>query len=537
MTISFTTAARLRPHACLLLILGLGPALAAQMPTGWNVQKPLGQDQPGPWFGFGLWSADQQGPAATLVDSLGLGNSITGNGFHLEGGLRAGKWDLAAEALGGRTPEGDTFLTLYRGHATWRSRERNGWELGLEREPLVWGYGLNGGYLLGEAARPFPRARVESPMRALHLWRVPLGTWGFQAFMGQMEAGRQLSTSLQNPRGNNDLYKTNGAPDAPFLNGYRLQATFGPNFEFYANYINLWGGTQDGHKVTEGYNFGEYLTSMFGLKDTLAEANADPSDPNPSPTPYKNKARSASNSDVGLRMRLRPLEGVLGAQTVHAYLSRGSKNIWWNPGLFLGNPIRYGWRDIREEARRLSETRLTGIWNNTGRYTAPNLTSPNDALGLLVTYPGLRLGLEYLDTADDPQAGVRSFTHYIYLSGFYTHGDPLGNAIAGEARTTTARIEADLTPRLTSTTLLHLGTRPFRDTLSLWQADHPDRFPAPERFWGFQQAVKWQFTRNAALDLGVAWQRHTAVDNLPGNDADAFRYHADVSYRWPAKAN
>lgn len=518
-----------------LLLLGLGSGLAAQMPPGWDAQLPLGQAEgsPSAWYGFGLWSADQHGGVATLDDSLGMGNAITGNGFHLEGGLRTQHWDLAAELMGGRKQGGGDFATLYRGHATWRSQDQGGWEAGLEREPLVWGYGLNGGYLLGDAARPFPRFRVESPMADLHLWRVPLGAWGFQAFMGRLENGAGVSPSIQDPLYSEARIAAQGDPQAPFLNGYRFQAKFGPDMEFYANYINLWGGTLNGVSMTQGYGIGDYLTSMFGLKDTLAESNLDPNDPNAVGT-YKNKARSASNCDVGFRMRIRPMEDLLRAETVHAYVSRGSKNVWWNPGTFFRNPPKYLAKDVSNEGQDLGQGRYSMLWNRTNHYAAPNLTSPNDTVGVLMDWSGVRLGLEYLDTVNNTSQGVRSFTHYLYLSGFYTYGDPLGNAVAGEARTTTARLEANYRPNLTGTTILQVGSRPFRDDLALWQAAYNLSGPVDDRFVGLQQTLKWQCTRRAALGLGSSWQHHSAVSNIPGNSANAFRYYADLTYRWPA---
>ena len=193
------------------LLLGVLP-LAAQVPAGWNQRAVLGAEMPdqGLWYGAGLWAGDHNGPQATLTDSLGLGNALTGGGFHLEAGYKAGRWDLAGEVLGDRTPQGQAYLTLYRSHVWYRGDR--GWQGGFEQEPLVWGYGLNGGYLLGEAARPFPRLRVESPMADLHLGRVPLGTWGWQAFMGRMDNHPVVSSSLQNPSWTNRVIAARGTP-------------------------------------------------------------------------------------------------------------------------------------------------------------------------------------------------------------------------------------------------------------------------------------------------------------------------------------
>ena len=151
-------------------------SLMAQVPGGWDRREPLASGAT-PWWGVGLWAADGQGPPATLIKSLGMGNGLTGAGFHLEGGIHAGNWDFAGEVLGNRDFQGAAYLTLYRSHAWWHGP--SGWQFGYEQEPLVWGYGLNGGYLLGESDRPVPKLRIESPMRHLGIGRVGLGTWGF----------------------------------------------------------------------------------------------------------------------------------------------------------------------------------------------------------------------------------------------------------------------------------------------------------------------------------------------------------------------
>jgi hypothetical protein len=528
----------MRPGTHLLLSLALASPLVAQMPPGWNRQLPLGAEQPEgvPWYGFGVWAADKHGPPAILADSAGLGNALTGTGFHLEAGLKRGNWDLAAEWLGVRSTTGANYLTLYRGHATWQNRLDPGWRFGLEMEPLVWGYGLNGGYLLGEAARPFPRVRMESPMTELRLFRrVPLGTWGLQAFLGRLESGNGINPSIQDPRFERKIADANGIPQAPFMTGFRLQAEFSDFMEFYANYINLFGGSLNGRNMLDGYGLADYLTAMTGLKDALAESSVEPN-AGTHGSPFKNKALSSSNADVGFRVRSRPLERWLGAEGVHGYVSRGSKGVWNNMGLFFRNPVKYGWRDIHTELKNAGGGRVNAIWNQSARYTSPNLATPNDAVGFLVAWQRVRLGLEYLDAVNGDTAGqgARTFTHYIYLAGFYRYGDPLGNSVAGEARTTTLRLETDLHPRLTTAALVRYGQRPFRDELDLWQVDHPGLNPVPNRFTGVQATLTWRVRPGTTLGAGAGWEHDSAVDNVIGAKADVFRWFGDLAWRWPA---
>jgi hypothetical protein len=526
----------MRHPVILVLSFGLGPALAAQMPPGWNLQAHLGAGQPegGPWYGGGAWAADKHGPPATLVDGVGLGNALTGTGFHLEGGLRFSKWDFAAEVLGVRSPTGMAYMTLYRGHAVRRSQGDDGWLAGFEMEPLVWGYGLNGGYLLGDAGRPFPRARVASPMVDLHPFNVPLGTWGFQVFVGRLENHRELSASVQDPLEQEALIQDQGDPQAPLLNGYRVQAEFSDFMEFYANYIDLWGGTLNGVSMLKGYNAGDALTAMFGLKDSLAEGKVDLNGTRDF-TGYKNKARSASNADVGFRIRSRPLERWLQADSVYGYVSRGSKSVWSTPGLFFGNPVRYMWRDLRTEFQRATQGRVNAIWNATARYTSPNLSNPNDAVGVLLAWPHFRLGLEYLDAVNTPTPAnyVRPFQNSIYLTGFYYYGDPLGSAIGGEARITTVRVETDFSSRWSGTTIGHWGTSPFRDDPTLWQQANPGLVPAFDRFYGLQQTLAWRLRPGWTWSGGASWEHHGAVGYVPGASANGFQYFTDLTFRWP----
>ena len=505
--------------------------LAAQLPPGWCRQEPLGQAGAPAWWGAGQWAGGGQGPPATLVDSLGLGNALTGAGVHLEGGCRAGSWDFAGEVLGVRE-DGASWLTLYRSHAWWRGQ--TGWQGGFEQEPLVWGYGLNGGYTLGEAARPFPRMRLESPYRRLSLFKVPLGSWGFQAFMGRLENHRVLSDSMQDSAWREVAIAGQGDPQAPLLTGYRVQALFGPHFTFYLNWLNLWSGTRNGVGMTQGYSPGEYLTAMFGLKDTLTEANKDPAAGYSNPGPV-NGAQSASEIDWGLRLETPRLARLFGADQGWLWVSRGSKSMGWPIAVFLKNPPKYLAKDVATFARNLATGKFGFNWNYDAWYGVPSELTPNDNVGLLLAWPRARLGVEYLDTSNDADQGHRSFAHETYLTGFYYHGDPLGEALGGETRATTVRVELDASPRLTLVAWADWGMRPFRDTLVLWQADHPGAQPRADRISGAQQTLRWKLGRGLTLDIGAAWQRHGAVDYMANRTGNGFRWFTDLAWRWPSR--
>jgi hypothetical protein len=462
-----------------------------------------------------------------------MGNALTGAGFHLEGGRRGGHWDLAAEVLGSHDPQGQSYLTLYRSHLWYRGDR--GWQGGFEQEPMVWGYGLNGGYLLGEAARPFPRLRVESPMADLHLGRVPLGSWAWQAFMGRMENHPVLSSAIQDPSARSRLISSQGNPEAPLLMGYRVQAKFGPAMEFYLNYLNLWAGTLNGRGLTTGYGLGNYATAMLGLKDTLTEANIDYSNPGVTAPSAPQPVRSASEIDVGFRLQVEGLARALGADDSHLYVSRGSKSELWPVGVFIKRPWYYLGKDVSKDFSNLVRSpNLGAVWSQNSRYSAPSLSNPNDTVGILVKWSGVRAGLEYFNGVNSAGQGNRPFTQGTYLTGFYYYGDPLGNAVGGEAITTTAKVEMDFTSRLVGATMLTRGFRPFRDNLADWQLDHPGMAPGKNRFTGLQQTLAWKASGTTTLSLGAAWQRQQAVLNVPGADSNGFAWFGDVTFRWPA---
>lgn len=523
-------------RSCTILALLSALPLLAQAPPGWDRRERLGeQAAPGQtYYGAGIWAANKTGPALTLVDSLGLGNSLTGGGALVELGYRGTRWRWGAQLRAIREPGGSASLSLERGHLLYNTT--GGWELGLEKEPLVWGYGLQGGYLLGEAARPIPKARISTPWKHLSAWKVPLGTWKAQGFLGLMEADRKIGEASQDPLSRKAILvaQGDGGIRSPFLSGFRVEARFAELTEFYANYINLWGGTLKGASMTQGYGVKEYLTACFGLKDAFAEGGLDFKEPYRQ-VEYTNKARSGSNSDVGVRVRIPPFERWTGAEDVRIHVSRGSKAVNMYYQRFFSRPLHYFWEDIRVDLKSLKED-PTFPWEQDARYFLPSPAVPNDTVGILMKWPRLRVGLEYQDLANrlgGPTGGGnhRSFEHGLYAVGFYTHGDPLGTAMAGEARTTTLHFQYDLGRKIKGRTWLLQGQRPFRDDLNLWNQVHPGLEPAKNRFLGAQQDLEMSLGKGLSLSLGAAWQRQGAVEHVQGNALNGFRWFAELAWR------
>lgn len=494
----------------------------------------------GGWYGLGSWMADKHGPPATFVDSLGLGNALVGGGLHLEAGWRRDRWDLAGKVLLIRDPQGQAFATFYQGHALRRSA--GGWLAGLEMEPLVWGFGLNGGYLLGEAARPFPRFRIVTPPKAISLFGLPMGTWRGQFFLGRIEGPKTVGENSQDPSYRLRRIAEMGDPQHPFISGIRAEAKLGESTELYLNYINLFGGTLNGRSLLEGYGTGDYLTALFGLKDTLAEGNIDFNDPNHPAPELKNKAQSASNSDVGIRIRLQSLASLLKAEDARIYITRGSKAVNLRQGHFFRRPFYYLGRDLDTDWKNLTHLRVGTTWNQKDRYVLPSPEAPNDTVGMLARWEKWRLGLEYLDTVNEGdlpdrplEQNHRAFEHGIYLSGFYAYGDPLGEAMGGEARFWTLTVQHDGPGSLGVQTWVHLGSRPFREDLDSWHLDHPGLVPEINRFVGIQQTVQWQASPTLSVRAGGSYQHQSAQHYVPGASGHGFRWFLDMSWHWSVR--
>lgn len=509
-------------------------SLVAQAPPDWQTNKILGADlAPGTtWYSAGQWMAGAQGKGGMFVNSLGLGNSIQGAGITLSAGHRAKNWSIAGQFLAGCNQNANSFGKFYRGHAIYQTQ--NGWNLGLEKEPLVWGYGLNGGYLLGEAAQPFPRMRIETPCKSLSVFGVPLGNWSAQTFMGQLENDRVTSELVQDPLYRQRIIKQNGDPKSPLFNGYRLQATFGDSLEFYINYTNLWGGNLNGKSIMKGYQSKDYLTAMFGLKDTLAEANMDPT--KPTPGPYRNKGRSASNFDTGARLRVRALESLFNLDHAFLYISRGAKNIWWTPGTFIKSPLSSLGKDIKKNLQLLSQGRMSLLFKDYNVWrSAPNIVQPDDTVGLIFGWDKFRLGIEYSDIVNvGPEGGTqqsRPFVTDLYPTGFYRYGDPLGNAIAGEHRVTTLKIELHPNKTLSLQTWVHHGKRPYKENKQLWNESNPGKNPTNNMFYMIQQVIRGTIGKQTAFQVGLAWQKQSAVDYIQGNTKSTLRWFGGIGFR------
>ena len=193
-----------------------------------------------PSLEVGVGGADSGGVYTPLTDGEGLGHGARGWGLGLQGRYVQGGWSLSATALALRD-QGRTLGILQR--ATLAYQTEAGWRGALEQAPFAWGAGLNGGDLLGDAARSFPRLTLSTPETTL-----ALGRWQAEAFAGRLERDRPL------PEWMPDQVELSAARamgldlQGPHLWGGRLRAAFGPLVEASLGALTLTGGQDDlGH--------------------------------------------------------------------------------------------------------------------------------------------------------------------------------------------------------------------------------------------------------------------------------------------------
>lgn len=272
-----------------------GATALRQARLDWTLgQTPLGPSSM-PSFEVGLGGAGSDGAYAPLLGGEGLGTGTRGWGLGLQGRYTRGGWSFSATALALRDQR-HTFGVLQRAALAYQTE--SGWRAALEQTPFAWGSGLNGGDLLGDASRSFPRLSLATPEAAL-----PLGHWRVEAFAGRLERDRPIPQWL---------------PD----HDARLQArAAGLDLQRPI----LWGGlvrTAFGSRVETTFG----AMTMEGGRD--AQDNAAPS------------AAARTTTLAELRLRLPELARLLRARGASATLSRSAapenRSLSWTPARDLG---------------------------------------------------------------------------------------------------------------------------------------------------------------------------------------------------------
>jgi hypothetical protein len=214
-----------------------GAGALRQARLDWTLGQAPQEPSSMPSFEVGLGGANSDGAYTPLTHGEGLGHGTAGWGLGLQGRYVRGGFSVAATVLALREHHHTAGLLQRAALAyQWES----GWRLALEQAPFAWGSGLNGGDLLGDAARPFPRLSVATPEAAL-----PLGRWHAEAFAGRLEGERPIPDWISDREARLAAQAAGLDLQRPLLWGGLLRASFGPLVETSLGAITLTGG-QDG---------------------------------------------------------------------------------------------------------------------------------------------------------------------------------------------------------------------------------------------------------------------------------------------------
>lgn len=505
-----------------VLVCGAAPAALAQAPLlqdgaeelrqerlAWTVGEPVPPPFRVPSLEVGLGGAGSEGLYTPLVGGEGFGHGMQGWGVGLQGKYYRGGLSLSATAVAFRD-DGITRGILQRGGIAYQTE--GGWRFALEQAPFQWGFGLNGGYLMGDSARPFPRVSLGTPEAALHLWRVPLGRWRAELFYGRLEWNRPIPEWMANRLYQEAEVAKTGDIRRPDLSGLMLQGRFGPHVELNLGVVSMWGGVDpQGNSRRRGYTWEDYALGFIGAENIgRTEASGSPFNFDTS----NFKQISMGHALAEARVRIPALAGYFGAKGASVYLSRGSKNVNWQWKDFLRHPGAAIHRDLSKDWELVKRGRVTGgdytdsLWGRGIREAVPTLEHANDILGLQLVWERWDLGLEYADTVNVPWdgRGYRVYSHSTYLAGYSRYGDPLGMAFGGDVITRTMDLGIPLFLEGKGRLKVVRGTRAFRDNLELWSAAHPGSVPELDRFWFVQMDAQWR-TPTGRIGASISSER------------------------------
>lgn len=498
------------PRFPLLLILSLGGLpVFAQAPLlqdgaeelrrerlAWTLAEPE-VDQPGPSSSLevGLGGAGSEGPYLPLVGGEGFGRGMKGWGVGISGQIESGRWSLSGVGVGFRDG-GITRGILQRGSIAYQTE--GGWRFALEQKPFQWGFGVNGGYLMGDSARAFPRVALTTPEAELRVWKVPLGRWKADFFMGRLEWDREIPEWVGNAFHQRAVKAVQGDIRRPDLSGAMVHGRFGPHVELNLGVTSEWGGVDpQGRRRRKGYTFEDYLLGFFGAEN-IGRSEASGGQGNFDLSEFKQISMGHALAEG--RVRIPALASLVGARGASVYLSRGSKNVNWQWKDFLKNPFRAIWRDLSKDWNLIKRGKITGssymdsIWARGTREAVPTLEHANDMLGVQFVWDCWDLAFDYSDTVNIPADGdgYRVYTNGKYLAGYSRYGDSMGLAFGGDIRTRTLDLGFPLVWEGRGRLKIVNGIRSFRDNAVHWGEAHPGKVPGLNRFWFFQTDTQWR---------------------------------------------
>jgi hypothetical protein len=220
-----------------------GATALRQARLDWSLgQAPL-QPSSMPSFEVGWGGTGSEGTDTPLADGEGLGRrGNRGWGLGLQGRYVRGGWSISTTVLALRD-HGHTMGVLQRGALAFQSE--SGWRTALEQTPFAWGSGLNGGELLGDMARPFPRLSLATPETSL-----PLGRWRAEAFAGRLERDRPIPEWIPDRAARISAQTAGLDLQKPVLWGGFLRASFGALLETSFGAVTMEGGRDaQGHSA------------------------------------------------------------------------------------------------------------------------------------------------------------------------------------------------------------------------------------------------------------------------------------------------
>jgi hypothetical protein len=187
-----------------------------------------------PFLEAGWGGADAGGIYTPLINGEGSGHGTEGWGLGLQGRYGQGGWSISATALALRD-HGRTIGILQRAAVAYQTEA--GWRMALEQTPFAWGSGLNGGNLLGDAARSFPHLTLATPEVPL-----PLGRWRLEAFAGRLEWDRPIPEWIQDREARVAAQQAGNDVQCPLLWGGFLRGAFGSMAEVGVGSVTMGGG-------------------------------------------------------------------------------------------------------------------------------------------------------------------------------------------------------------------------------------------------------------------------------------------------------
>ena len=211
-----------------------GAATLRKARLDWTAGDPPQGPSSLPSFEVGWGGAGSDGAYAPLVDGEGLGHGTRGWGLGLQGRYVSGGWSFSATTLGLRD-HGATKGLLQRVALAYQTE--SGWRAALEQTPFAWGTGLNGGDLLGDGTRPFPRLSLATP-EALLL----MGRWQLEVFAGRLEREPPIPEWIPDRDARSAAQAAGLDLQKPLFWGALLRAAFGTLLEASLGTVSMEGG-------------------------------------------------------------------------------------------------------------------------------------------------------------------------------------------------------------------------------------------------------------------------------------------------------